>query len=368
MAVSPPRPRRRTDWVGSALVVLASLGAHVLLVAALIQWGLPFGGVHPYEAPVSVRLLSGDVIPGDVVPPSFDSPDAVVVQREEAEPEPEEEKPPEDPEYPDGQIVDTPPPLEEKIPVKADYLAEYNNAVPEETQARRFKVNPDILAPTYSEESRMELKDVQDVGATQASTGATAGGIDASEPGKGAPRSRIPSEFSVTNKEGLAAPMMASSSRQDVRGAPQNDRLDEKYGAAVALNTREFYGAEYINRIRRQVNFWWSQNLDNLSPSVRLGKPRYRTVVSVVLDANGNLESIEVTDESGSPPVDSCVVEAFKIAGPYPNPPEQLVAIDNRVYLPDFDFQVNIGQAQMQFQGVDPRANVQFPGILNAPR
>ncbi len=367
MAPSSPHPARRTDWLGWLFVVCTTLGAHALLVALLVIYGLPLGSHVQWEQPVSVTLLSGDVVPSDVHPPSFDEPNAVAQVQPEEEKPVEEEKP-EDPKYPDGQIVETPPPNEEKIPVKADYLAEHNNAVPEETQARRFKVNPEIFASQYSEDSKMELKDAEDVGASIASTGATAGGIDADTPGKGAPRSLIPSEFSVTNKEGIASPVMASSSRQDVRGAPQNDLLTEKYGAEVALNTREFYGAQYMLRIRRQVNFWWDQNLHNLSPSVRLGKPRYLTIVSVVLDGNGVLESIDVTEESGSPPIDDCVVEAFKLAGPFPNPPKQLIARDNRVYLPDFEWTVNIGQAQMQYQGVDPRANVQFPGILNAPR
>jgi hypothetical protein len=214
----------------------------------------------------------------------------------------------------------------------------------------------------------LEIRDAVDVGASQASTGATAGGVDEPFSGKGAPKSSIPSQFALTNKEGLAAPTLASSLRQDVRGAPQNDLLDEKYGAVVALNTREMIGAEYVNRIRRQVNFYWKQNLDNLSPSVRLGKPRYRTDVSVVLNADGMLESIEIVRDSGQPPIDDCVVTAFRIAGPYPNPPAQLIGRDNRVYLPEFDFTVEVGQARMEYNGVDPRANVQFPGILNAPR
>jgi hypothetical protein len=214
----------------------------------------------------------------------------------------------------------------------------------------------------------MVVEDLIDVGASEASTGARAGGILEDMPGKGAPRSNVPSQFALTNKEGIAAPTLSSSAKQDLRGAPQNDLLKEKYGDFVALNTREFYGAEYMNRIRRAVNFYWKQNLDNLSSSVRLGKPRYLTAVEVVLNADGVLESIKVVDDSGSTAIDDCVTEAFKIAGPYPNPPEQLIGRDNRVFLPQFDFEVTVGQAQMRYQGVDPRAGVQFPGILNAPR
>lgn len=354
-------PRRIPELLG---VLLGVLLLHVAGVWTIARYGLLFD-LSAYEAPISVSLLNGDVIPGDVLPPSYD---AAVVASVESEPEPEPEPEPEDPADPKGQIVETPPPAEDKVPLQSDYLAEHNTAVPEEMRSRQFKINPEILAATFSDESKMELQDIEDIGATDASTGATAGGIQEDTIGKGAPRSLIPSQFSITNKEGLAAPTAASSSRQDVRGAPQNDLLDEKYGPGVALNTREFFGAEYINRIRRQVNFYWKQNLDNLSPSVRLGKPRYLTSVSVVLNADGILESIEVTEDSGQPAIDDCVVQAFRIAGPYPNPPAQLIKRDNRVYLPDFEFTVEVGQAQMQYQGVDPRANVQFPGILNAPR
>lgn len=343
----------------------ASLGLHVLLVALLAVVGLPGLGTG-WERPVSVRLLEGDVIPGDVTPPTYDAVAQPLEDTPEPEPDPLDE--PEDPLHPDGQIVETAPPKVEQVPVEADYLAEHDTTVPEEMRSRKFKVNPEVIAPTYSDQSKVELEERADVGATQASTGAMAGGTDEATPGKGPPRSLIPSQFLVTNKEGLAAPVLASGGIQDIRGAPQNDLLDEKYGPGVALNTREFFGAEYINRIRRQVNLYWKQNIDNLSPSVRLGKPRYLTAVSVVLTSDGVLESIVVTESSDSEPIDDCVVEAFRIAGPYPNPPAQLIGRDGRVRLPEFDFTVNIGQAQMQYQGVDPRANVQFPGILNAPR
>ncbi len=360
MAAPRTASRTRVEWLG--LVALALL-LHATGVVVLAAFGLHFRP-HAYESPVRVQLLSGDVVPGNVTPPTYDAP---VVVREEKEPEPEpiEE---EEPELPDGQIVETPRPNEEKVPLTSDYLAEHDNAVPEESQARKFKINPEILSAAYSEDHKMEIKDAADVGASTASSGALAGGIEESFTGKGAPKSSVPSQFVITNKEGLAAPTVASSLTQDVRGAPQNDLLDEKYGAVVSLNTREMIGAEYLNRIRRQVNFYWKQNLENLSPSVRLGKPRFRTDVSVVLSADGMLESIKIIRDSGQPAVDDCVVTAFRVAGPFPNPPAQLIRRDNRVYLPEFDFTVEVGQARMEYHGVDPRANVQFPGILNAPR
>lgn len=360
MARAPTNARTRLEWL---VLALLAIGVHVVGIAGLVALGLRFAP-HAYEAPVRVQLLSGDVVATNVTPPTYEA--AIAAREPEPDPVPEPEEA--EPVMPDGQIVETAPPKEEKIPVEADYLAEHDNAVPEETRSRKFKINPEILSPAYSEENKMELQDAADVGASAASSGATAGGVDEPFSGKGAPKSSIPSQFVLTNKEGLAAPTLASSLKQDVRGAPQNDLLDEKYGAVVSLNTREMIGAEYIKRIRRQVNFYWKQNLDNLSPSVRLGKPRFRTAVSVVLNADGVLETIAVVADSGQPAVDDCVVGAFRVAGPFPNPPAQLIGRDNRVLLPEFDFTVEVGQARMEYHGVDPRANVQFPGILNAPR
>jgi TonB family protein len=87
-----------------------------------------------------------------------------------------------------------------------------------------------------------------------------------------------------------------------------------------------------------------------------------------VLNGDGALETISITREAGISPLDEAVVQAFRIAGPFPNPPEQLIRKDGRIYLSDFEFTVRLGQAQMQYQGIDPRAGVQFPGIMKSPR
>ena len=88
----------------------------------------------------------------------------------------------------------------------------------------------------------------------------------------------------------------------------------------------------------------------------------------MVLDSQGGLDTLEVVHESGSDPLDDCVVRAFKLAGPFPNPPEGLIEKDGRVYLPTMDFTVELTIARAQYQGIDPRAGVQFPGLQKSPR
>ena len=285
-------------------------------------------------------------------------------KQEPKEKELEEEE--EDPEL-DGQIVEIAPPEDQTRPEEADYLAEMNSTVVEETRTERTVMNPEVLAPSYSEEQVYEQEDLLDLNVDKESTGATPGqeSFDLSTNGSLA---ALPSQWQLTNKDGLQDPVPSSHAESRLAGAPSNDLLDERLGSEVAVNAKEFIHAAYLNRIRRLVQYYWRQNVDNLPSSTRLSKPRYRTVVHAVLNADGALEYIEVTSESGEPVVDDCLVRAFRLAAPFPNPPAGLVESDGRVYLPSFDMTLVLTRAAAQYQAIDPRAGVQYPGLLKAPR
>jgi len=278
-----------------------------------------------------------------------------------------EEEPEPEPDEVDGQIVDVAPPIKEERPKDADYLAEHDQVVPEEMRSERYKVNPEVIAPAYSKEARLETEELVDLNVTEPSTGATVG-HDAFDPGKDGLLASLPTPWTLTNRDGIEAPTVSSHADATLSGAPSNDLLDEKRGPITALNTKEFLYAAYLNRIRRLVSFYWSQNLDNLPNSVILARPKYTTQVQVVLNSSGGVEVVEVGTTSGSGELDDCVVRAFHIAGPFPNPPDGLVDADGRARLPDMGFTVTLGRAQNVYQGIDPRAGVQFPGILKAPR
>lgn len=319
-----------------------------------------------FEAPVKISVIDEDGL-APIDPDAFAALDPLLPPDVPERPvEPEEPEPP--PVNPRGQVVDIAPPDEEQVPDRSDYLAAYDQTVPEESRTQRFKVNPDVLSNVYSRESQYKMEDLQDVGATDVSTGAMAGGSQDDSPGDGPPRSPVASQFLTTNKEGLASPTLASSRTQSLAGAPQNDKLDEKVGPQLSLNTREYAGASYLNRIRAMVNFYWGQNLDNLPNSVALTSPEYTTIVAVKLNTAGGVEDIQVTRSSGVDPLDLCVTKAFLVAQPFPNPPAAMVDKDGYVRIDDMGFSVEVGRASMQYQGIDPRAGVQFPGIMRAPR
>lgn len=279
----------------------------------------------------------------------------------------EDEEDLEEPPDVSGQIVETPPTEDQEKPEEAEYLAEQNRTVPEEMRTLDFKVNPEVLADVVSEESKFEQKEAFDLNVDKPSTGATIGN-DRFDPDRDGNMAALPSKWQFTNQKGLQDPVPASHAAQTIAGAPQNDLLREEIGDRVSINTIEYIYASYINRIKRLVNYYWKQNVNNLPSSALITRTQYTTKVNVILTANGALEHVEVTKASGSDELDQAVVRAFRLAGPFPNPPDGLIAKDGRVYLPDMDFTVQFRMGRSRYQGIDPRAGVKFPGILKSPR
>ena len=264
---------------------------------------------------------------------------------------------------PIGQLVDLPEPVEQEAPEESDYLAEHDRTVLEETRTEEYRINPEVLAEEYSRDDRLELEELVDVGALEHSTGATVGN-NTFEPDRDGILAALPSPFLITNLDGIQSPSLSSHSEELVSGAPNNDLLDENVGEAVNLNTKEFLYANYINQVRRLVVFYWRQQLDNLPRSARITRPSYETTVQIAIDQGGLLDLVEVTDGSGNDLLDNAVTIAFQVAAPYPEPPDGLLDPDGRARLENMSFTVEVGQASSNYSGIDPRGNVQFPGIL----
>lgn len=267
-----------------------------------------------------------------------------------------------------GQIVDVAPKAEPP-PEDADFLAEHERSAERETRTEQYRVNPEVIDDVYSTDDELQFEDLTNVDAVEPSTGAQVGN-DRFDPDEDGSLAALPSPFQVTNKDGLQKPVPASHRASLISGAPNNDRFDLDAADKLALNANKIRFANYLNRIRRLVNFYWSQQLHNDPGPARaqLTKPSYETAVFVILSSDGKLESIEVQRSSGSTYMDGAVIRAFEIASPFPEPPPPLIANDGRVYLPNFDFTVTMGRPSAAFQGIDPRAGVQFPGILKLNR
>lgn len=264
-----------------------------------------------------------------------------------------------------GQIVDIPDPIEEKVPEKANYLANKAQKVVKETKTERYKVNPEVLSNEFSKDDVMKKEDVIDLKATEHSTGAKVGN-NRFRPDRDGNLANLPSKFRLTNKDGLQKPSMASSTTAQQAGAPNNDLLDVETAERVQLNAKAYPYAGYMNQIRRMVNFYWTQNIHNADGPFH--KLKYQTGVTVVITKDGLLKQCKIILESGSHELDEAVLQAFSSTEPLPRPPDSLLEGKDELRLPDFIFQVNLSTSQRQYSGVDPRSNVQFPGMMKIPR
>ncbi len=335
--------------------VLAALGLHAVLLGVASRYAPPIrpsAQLPPLEL-VSLPPMPPEAVPAEPTPPPEPTPEQVLLS-------------PPEPSF-DGQIVEVAAPDVEQMPENARFLAEHNQRVEQETRSQRFMVNPEVLAPKYSKNMQERKKEAK-ASEGDAESPSETPKADASErfdPKRNGTLAQLPQKLQLASAGGSASDAEEAS---ELSGAPQNDRLDVKRGDSTQLNTKEFLYASYLLRIRRLVNYYWNQNLENLPASVRLARPEYTTQVRPILDASGNLESIAVQVASGSPELDNAVIQAFRLAGPYPNPPEGLVGKDGRVVLPNMGFTVTLGMAQNPYQGVDPRAGVRYPGLTKGGR
>lgn len=153
----------------------------------------------------------------------------------------------------------------------------------------------------------------------------------------------------------------------DLKGSPSNDRVRVASSDQTMLNTREFKYFGYMQKIRRQVNFYWSQSLDNIGNiNERLTKSEYTTVLNIIVDKGGKLQTISIARGSGVRVFDDATLKAFQLAAPFPPPPEGLLNEFGVAEMPIFEFTVTLGKGQGVQSGSDPRANVRFPGLIRS--
>ena len=335
--------RRRGNeivWLAALLSVLIHVPIVVLYVH-MLRSHQPFGWD---DSPILVEYYP------------FEEPEELL---EEEEPEEEKDL--------DGQVVDLPKPTDPQKPEDARFLAEYDITVPEETRSEQFKIAPEVVAPTYSDETAFELEDVLEMNVEDPSTGATAGGVVFER----RPYGRyvdMASKYDFINKTGATRPARASHRYQKLQGAPSNDYLrDIDPALATQLNADEFLFAGFLNRVKRMVSFYANQTLANARPRVPVTKMAYDLTINAMLDAEGNLVAVEVTDESGIPAFDEAIVEAWRLAAPFPNPPPGMVTDDGFIHIDDFGFHIEIGRAKAELTGIDPRQDVMFPGLQTIP-
>ena len=114
--------------------------------------------------------------------------------------------------------------------------------------------------------------------------------------------------------------------------AQNNDYIEEvALGDMTALNTSRFKFYGFYFRIKQKIEQFWGNSLRQRAVALyrsgrRLASNNTRiTSLRITLDAKGNVVNIFIKTTSGVQALDDAAVESFNRAGPFPNPPKEMI-------------------------------------------
>ena len=317
--------------MGNFVVVSLLVHLHVVLLAMSGIFPESCNRHAPDFAPLEV----------DLVPASAASADKAIKELEEAERQRERD--------PKGQVVELPPPIEEKRPDKAKYLSEYDSTVAKEQKARarqRASGKPRVGSARSQRQPRQHAQPQRRAKAQQRP--AKRMRLAMRQPVR-TPRSRLPESVvgesarqprpsgGATAKAGQGNAAQELSRRLQlteaelarVVGSRVNDALqDVEEGEQTLLNSKRWLYASFFNRVKRRVSENWHPDRAYLrrDPSGNVYGFRDRlTILRVRLNPAGKLKDVHVEKASGVGFLDDEAIAAFRAAEPFPNPPRGLV-------------------------------------------
>jgi len=158
-------------------------------------------------------------------------------------------------------------------------------------------------------------------------------GSSASGGGGGGSGGGLPSLDSLRPTLGTVARISGSPSSDYVEGVPEGD--------GTYLNTKEFKYATFFIRVKDSVEGYWrditQREYRRRDPTGRVYGSRDRaTLLSIVLEPTGELDSVSVARSCGLDFLDQAAVRAIREAQPFPNPPAGITGDDGSIR---FNFQ-----------------------------
>ncbi len=256
------------------------------------------------------------------------------------------------------QVVDTARPEKEEKPEEARFSAEYDNKVKEESRSafdKKIDVRSKKLQRETDSSVKQESRTVQRSG-EKSKEGESEehsddkkmvkkGQIEGFEGEKGDLQSG--ERYSVdgllkgeaeknetgekyAGKSSISQKFLLKSEAEEFRlSSPSNDHFRKtKEGDKTDVNTKRFVFADYFNRIKRAVSFYWNPMQVYLVNDPRgniYGQYDRYTRLQIKLDRKGDIADIKIMEASGADFLDREALNAFKNAAPFPNPPEQLL-------------------------------------------
>jgi TonB family protein len=232
------------------------------------------------------------------------------------------------------QIVASDESANKKAPENAKYLSDKNRSFEKQTRARKID--------RFNRAGRGGAKQ----------TASTQGGAKSSpsRPGKrpspnGLSLSDIGAFDRDFNPYARSAREYAQTSQGIRNGDPNskgvgatNDYLEEvPLGDLTQLNSQEFKYYGFYHRIRQKLEQFWDRSIQEKAAQLARGgrslaNSDHVTALEITLDPMGEITAIRVMSASGVRELDEAAIESFNEAGPFENPPKDLV-VDGKVVL-----------------------------------
>jgi protein TonB len=130
---------------------------------------------------------------------------------------------------------------------------------------------------------------------------------------------------------------------------------DIAIAANTLLNTREYKFASFYERIREKLNHQWQSRvraeMENLYlQGVQHIEGERITKLRIALNPEGRVVKIEKYGSAGFHELDRAAIHAFEAAGPFPNPPRELLEASGQLLSIDWHFVVMGGRTGMRIR------------------
>lgn len=110
-----------------------------------------------------------------------------------------------------------------------------------------------------------------------------------------------------------------------------NDYMDEMtLGDFTHLNTTEFKHYGFYHRIRQKLEQFWGRSVQEKAQALfksgrTIASQDHITAMTVILNERGEIVEAVIKSSSGVRELDQAAIESFNQAGPFPNPPKDLL-------------------------------------------
>ena len=121
-----------------------------------------------------------------------------------------------------------------------------------------------------------------------------------------------------------------------VRSSLENFIPDVKPGTKTVLNARRAPFAAFIARVHRQIHKYWGfgalEDWDSLPASSPFNNDSLATTLEIVINQDGTVGKITIVKASGYVAYDAAAIDAVFAAGPFPEPPSEILSSNGKVY------------------------------------